>query len=174
VRAHLASADPPLEVETVHEPTLLGSAGTLAANRGFVRGESRFLVVYADNASTVDLTTLGAAWQPGSAGVLGLFRVADPSSCGVVELDDERRVVSFEEKPQRPRSDLAWAGLALGTKALLDAIPDRVPCDLGRDVLPRLVGRLSGVEIRGYHRDVGNPESYRRVCADFAAMGVAE
>ena len=56
VREYVASSrDPRLAVELVHEPVLLGSAGTLRENRGFVAGESSFLVVYADNASTVEL-----------------------------------------------------------------------------------------------------------------------
>jgi len=39
------------------------------------------------------------------------YHVADPSSYGVVEFDDDGRVVSIEEKPQRPRSNYAVPGL---------------------------------------------------------------
>ena len=56
---------------------------------------------------------------------------------------------------------------------MFDAIPDHVPCDLGHHVLPRLLGRMRGVSIDGYHADVGTPESYRRVCADFERMEAA-
>ena len=58
----------------------------------------------------------------------------------------------------------------MGTPALLEAIPARTPCDLGHDVLPQLLGRMDGVEIDGYHRDVGTPESYRLTCEDFERM----
>jgi mannose-1-phosphate guanylyltransferase len=174
VRDHVATTRPPLEVELFHEDTLLGSAGTLAANRAFVADGEPFLVVYADNASTVDLRQLTAALRPGDAAALGLFRVEDPRSAGIVELDPDGRVLGFEEKPEHPRSDLAWAGLLVATEALIEAIPDGTPRDLGREVLPRLAGRMRGVEIEGYHRDVGTPESYARVCADFESLGVAE
>ena len=161
---------PPLVVELAHEPELLGSAGTLAANRDFARGEDAFLVVYADNASRVDLGALVDAHRRVDAATLGLFRVPDPETRGIVELDADGVVVDFVEKPERPRSDLAWAGLLVGTPALLDVLPERGPGDLGHDVLPKLLGRMRGVEIDGYHRDVGTPESYRLTCADFERM----
>jgi len=173
VRAYVRASAPPLDVVLAHEPELLGSAGTLRENRAFVAGEARFLVVYADNASTVDVGALARAHRPEDAATLGLFRVPDPHAKGIVELDAEGRVVGFTEKPERPKSDLAWAGLLVGTPALLDAIPDRTPCDLGHDVLPRLVGRARGVLVEGYHRDVGTPESYEQACADLARLGSA-
>jgi mannose-1-phosphate guanylyltransferase len=174
VRAYVAGANPPLAVTLSHEPELLGSAGTLAANRDFVRGEDAFLVSYADNASTADLGALFRAHRPADAATLGLFRVANPRACGVVEVDGAGRVLDFVEKPPQPRSDLAWAGLLVGTPALLDAIPEVRPCDLGHDVIPGLVGRLGAIEIDGYHLDVGTPESYRRTCADFERMEAAK
>ncbi len=170
VRDYVAASRPPLEVVLRHEEQLLGSGGTLASGRRFVRDEEAFLVVYADNASTVDLAGLERAHRPGDAATLGVFRVPNPRACGVVEVDAAGRVVDFVEKPERPRSDLAWAGLALGSPELLDAIPDQRPCDLGRDVLPRLVGQMGAVEVDGYHLDIGTPERYRRICEDFERM----
>jgi mannose-1-phosphate guanylyltransferase len=173
VRAYVTSSTLPLEVSFAHEPVLLGSAGTLRENRAFAQGEERFLVVYADNASTVDLAALVCAHRAGTAGTLGLFRVPDPQTRGIVELDAAGTVLGFTEKPAQPKSNLAWAGLLVGTPELLSVIPERTPCDLGHDVLPRLVGRMRGLEIEGYHRDVGTPESYRQACSDLASLGSA-
>jgi mannose-1-phosphate guanylyltransferase len=170
VRDYLAGRRPPLPVELLHEEELLGSAGTLAAAREFLAGERRFLAVYADNASTVDLAEFAAAHADGLDATLGLFRVPDPERRGIVELDAAGRVVGFVEKPARPRSNLAWAGLLVGTPALLDAIPETRPCDLGHDVLPRLLGRMGGVLVRGYHADVGTPEAYRQACEEVLRM----
>src|SRR6185437_2429933 len=39
------------------------------------------------------------------------YRVADPSSYGVVTFDEEGRATSLEEKPERPRSHYAVPGL---------------------------------------------------------------
>ncbi len=170
VRDFAAAAAPAPRVRLFHEPELLGSAGTLAANRAFLAGEDAFLAVYADNASTVDLRELLHQHRADSAATLGLFRVPDPERRGIVELDAEGRVTAFVEKPARPRGDLAWAGLLVGTPRLLDAIPALRPCDLGHHVLPRLAGRVRGALVRGYHADIGTPEAYRASCADFERM----
>jgi len=170
VRDYVAASRPPLAVRLVHEPTLLGSAGTLAESRTWLADEPRFLVVYADNASTVDLRELAAEHRADATATLGLFRVPDPERRGVVELDADGRVVGFVEKPAEPRGNLAWAGLLVGAPELLDAIPAERPCDLGHHVLPRLLGRMRGVVVRGYHADVGTPEAWRTTCADFERM----
>src|SRR5947209_4674938 len=47
-----------IPVTVTHEPTLLGSAGTIAANWNFIEGEKSFLVVYADNLTTFSLAEL--------------------------------------------------------------------------------------------------------------------
>jgi mannose-1-phosphate guanylyltransferase len=54
----LATWPTSMEVVAAYEPRLLGSAGTVRANREFVAGEDRFFVIYADNLSNVDLSAM--------------------------------------------------------------------------------------------------------------------
>ena len=117
----------------------------------------------------MDLDALIRA-RRGLVATLGLYRVPNPRSNGLVELDTNGLVVGFVEKPERPASDLAWAGLLVAAPALLDAIPGSVPRDLGFDILPRLLGRMRGIVVDGYHRDIGTPESYRQANSDFERM----
>ena len=44
-----------MDIRLVHEETLLGSGGTLLANRSFVEGEKDFIIAYADNLTDIHL-----------------------------------------------------------------------------------------------------------------------
>ncbi|MGN6752585.1 MAG: nucleotidyltransferase family protein [Intrasporangium sp.] len=159
---HLARTSQPVTVRTAYEPTLLGSAGTLLQNRDFVAGEESFLAVNADNLTDFDLRELVASHQASRPmATLGLFHAADPSSCGIVELRDGV-VVSFEEKPHEPRGDLANAGLYVFDSEVLDLIGTALPQDIGRDLLPQLVGRARGRSLGdAYFADIGTPRALR-------------
>ncbi len=158
---HVACYRGPLDMHLVYEPTLLGSAGTLRANRSFIDRDEDFFVLYADNLTNVDLShLLDSHRRRDHLATLGLFHASRPCECGIVQLDDHDTIVEFEEKPQQPRGDLAFAGLIVASSALLDELPHDVPCDLGREVLPQLVGRIGGWRMDGYLRDIGTPESY--------------
>jgi molybdopterin-guanine dinucleotide biosynthesis protein A len=58
VRRHIAARTAPPAVRTFFEPELLGSAGTLIANRRWVDGEEFFLACNADNLTDFDLRSL--------------------------------------------------------------------------------------------------------------------
>ena len=160
VMAHLAAADPPVTVRTVHEPTLLGSAGTLLANRGFVAREEVFLAVNADNLTDFDLRVLVDAQRAsGALATLALYRAPDPRTSGVVELADDG-VSTFEEKPEHPRSDLANAGLYAFTPGVIDLVRPPLPRDIGYHLLPQLVRRARGLSIGdAYFADIGTAEA---------------
>ncbi len=161
VRSHADSYRGPVRISTVMEETLLGSGGTLHANRDFVAGEDRFLILYADNLTDVDLTALLEFNDRNPAPLtVGLFRAEHPSKCGIATLDERGTIVAFTEKPENPTSDLASAGIFVARPGLFDHIaPDHVPYDFGGDVMPGLVGLMNGAIVDGYMRDVGTFES---------------
>jgi mannose-1-phosphate guanylyltransferase len=168
VQAHVAArVEPPL-VHLVVEPELLGSAGTLRANRDFVVGEDMFLAINADNLTDFDLGMLIDAHRSGGAvATLSLFRAPDPTQVGVVELNDGL-VVGFEEKPARPRGDLANAGMYAFAPAVIDEITGPDPRDIGFHLLPRLIGRARAVALNGsYFVDIGTSEALRRAGDDW-------
>jgi mannose-1-phosphate guanylyltransferase len=164
----------PIQVTLVYEPTLLGSAGTLRANQAFVKDAREFFVVYADNLTNADLTALLQAHRRlGQVATLGLFRTPVPNECGIVVLDERGTIISFQEKPERPLSDLAFAGVMVASPEIFDVIPNQVPCDLGKDVFGRLVGRMSGWELNAYLRDIGTPESYEQAQSEVKSLWTA-
>jgi mannose-1-phosphate guanylyltransferase len=162
VRHHLAMRTGSPAVRTFFEPELLGSAGTLFANRQWVAGEEFFLACYADNLTDFDLRTLiDAHLSHGAIATLAVFHSERPSAGGVVELDEAGRVIGFTEKPSEPVSDLTNAGIYAFHPSVLDEVDDVPPKDIGYDLLPRLVGRARAVPVEGYFRDIGTIEAYR-------------
>ncbi|MFC4902233.1 glucose-1-phosphate thymidylyltransferase RfbA [Kocuria oceani] len=79
------------------------------------------------------------------AAVFG-YRVADPTAYGVVEFDDDRRAVSIEEKPERPRSRYAIPGLYFY---------DNQVVDLARSLRPSARGELEITDLNRLYLERG-------------------
>jgi mannose-1-phosphate guanylyltransferase len=163
VGEHVARRSGPPLVRLSHESVLLGSAGTLLANRDFVDGEEMFLVVYADNLTDFDLGVLVDAHRSGGmVATLSVFRAPRPSECGIVEVRDGR-VVAFVEKPANPPGDLANAGMYAFSPRVLDEIRGPLPRDIGFDLLPGLAGRAGVVPLgESFFLDIGTPAALER------------
>jgi mannose-1-phosphate guanylyltransferase len=164
VRNHLRAraGNLPMTVRTVFEPELLGSAGTLAANRSWVDEEEMFLACNADNLTDFDMRSLVETHRThGAIATVAVFHSERPSAGGVVELDALGMVVGFTEKPAKPVSDLVNAGMYAFYPRVLDEIGP-APRDIGYDLLPRLVGRMKAIPVKGYFRDVGTVDAYQR------------
>jgi mannose-1-phosphate guanylyltransferase len=151
-----------LRVRLFEETALLGSAGTILANQEWVNKERSFWVFYADVLTTANLNQMLAFHDArGQIATIGVYEVADPSRCGIVQVDDIGVVRDFVEKPQAPVGNLAFSGLILATPALLDVIPNSSPVDLGFHVLPQIVGRMAAYRIPDFLMDIGTFETYR-------------
>ena len=173
VSRYVATRTAPPAVRTFHEPELLGSAGTLLANREWVQAEEFFLACYADNLTDFDLRSLVAAHRAHDApATLAVFHSDNPSAGGVVELDRAGRVIGFTEKPSEPVSDLTNAGMYAFRPGVLDEIDGASPKDIGYDLLPRLVGRARAVLVEGYFRDIGTPWAYQRAREEWPARAL--
>ena len=152
-----------------YEAILLGSAGTISANRDLAESVDEVVVVYADNLSTVDLAA-AVDFHRGHRDpfTMVLFETDEPRRCGIAELAEGGRISSFVEKPQDPRGNLANAGIYVIDSTLFRELADRRGFDIAFDMLPNLAGRMRGFVHRGYHRDIGTPESLRQAEADLA------
>jgi D,D-heptose 1,7-bisphosphate phosphatase len=152
-----------LRLVEVYEPVLLGSAGTLSANVDLADDADEVVVIYADNLSDIDLLPLLAFHRGhGDPLTMVLFRPANPRACGIVKLDDENRIISFEEKPESPASELANAGLYVIGSSAYRSIAALDASDLAFEVLPRFVGKMRGWLWGGYHVDIGTVEALER------------
>ncbi len=89
----------------------LGAIGDMrfTVERAGLQGEE-VLVVAGDNLIGYSVPDFVAFWRGKGGSALALHQCPDPAllkQYGVVELDDEDRIATFEEKPAEPRSDLA-------------------------------------------------------------------
>lgn len=163
-----------VDVVLAHEPTLLGSAGTLARHRDFSDG-GPFLVAYADNLTDLDLGALIRFHRAGSVmASLAVYDTDEPEKKGIVDVDDAWGVRHFEEKPRHPRSRWANAGIFVAEPSVMTLLPEQVPADLGRDLMPQLARRARAFPIEGYIRDIGSLADYALAQIEWsAAQGAA-
>jgi mannose-1-phosphate guanylyltransferase len=171
VRRHLDDRAGPPAVSVFFEPELLGSAGTLAANRAWIGTDEMFLACYADNLTDFDLRSLVMAHEGQDAvATLAVFHSEHPSTGGVVEVDRSGTMTSFTEKPRNPISDLVNAGMYAFHPSVLDEIGDPPPRDIGYHLLPRLIGRAKIVPVKGYLRDIGTMAAYQQAQREWPAQ----
>lgn len=174
VDTFVASWPTTMSVVTAFEPVLLGSAGTVLANREFIAGDEHFLIIYADNLSNLDVGRMtryhAGRSEPLTVGIVPTDR---PREKGTVVVDAAGRIVSFEEKAERPRSNLSNAGVYVASATLFDdlralAVPGGF--DFGHHVLPRLVPRLAAYPIHEFMMDVGTHDAYARAQLEWPAV----
>jgi len=159
----------------------LGIAHAIGLARNFV-GNEAFCVVLGDNILRgPDLADVAREFEQGpwGAGTL-LFRVPDPERFGVAELDSAGNVIGFEEKPQRPKSDLIPIGVYFLRPDAFDVIDHLAPSGRGEfeitDVLNHYIPgrRLFTKVYTGHWTDAGTVPSLLRaaqIAAEDAEQG---
>jgi mannose-1-phosphate guanylyltransferase len=151
-----------IRAQVVEEEELLGSAGTLRHNRGWIAAEELFWVFYADVLCQPDLGgMLELHLRRRPTATLGVYEVPDPSRCGIVSTDADGIIQQFVEKPSVPIGNLAFAGVMIAAPEMIEMIPPNGPADIGFHVLPRLIGRMQAFRIGSYVIDIGTMENYQ-------------
>lgn len=94
------------------QPSPDGLAQAFIIGEDFI-GDDRVCLVLGDNiyyGQSFSKTLKSAASKTSGATVFG-YQVKDPERFGVVEFDENMKVISIEEKPQKPKSNYAVTGL---------------------------------------------------------------
>lgn len=161
-------------VTIVYEERLLGTGGTILANRDFFHNET-FLVAHADNLTIFNMLDFAESHQCRPAGTeltMMLFESGDPRSCGIVELDKRGVVQAFHEKTSSPPGNLANAAVYILEPSVVDLIAtiDKAEVDLSTEVIPQLMGRIYTYRNSIYHRDIGTLASWSEANDDFPSI----
>jgi mannose-1-phosphate guanylyltransferase len=154
----------------VEEPEPLGTGGALKYAEEFL--EERFFMLNGDVLTDIDLTAqLAQHERTGARATLALVPVTDPSTYGLVPLNEDRSVREFLEKPgadEVVNSNLINAGAyVLEREVLAGMAPAGTNISIERDVFPMLVGHgLYGCPSGGYWLDIGTPSRYLQATFD--------
>jgi glucose-1-phosphate thymidylyltransferase len=159
-----------LNVTYVRQSAPLGLAHAVLVAREFL-GDDDFVMYLGDNFIVGGITALVEEFRSGRPDAyIMLTSVADPRQFGVAELDDAGQVVGLEEKPARPKSDLALVGVYIFTPAVHEAVAALAPSPRGELEITEAIqwlivnGRkVTSATISGYWKDTGNVEDMLEV-----------
>lgn len=121
-----------IELSYAVQPSPDGLAQAFILGEEFI-GQSDVCLVLGDNIfygqGFTTMLRQAVARQKGAT-VFG-YQVKDPERFGVVEFDDQKRVVSLEEKPKQPKSNFAVTGLYFYDNDVIGIAKQVKPSDRG-------------------------------------------
>ena len=152
-----------LSTTYIRQEAPLGLAHAVLVSRDFL-GDDDFVMYLGDNFIVGGITSLVEEFRSERPDAqIMLTSVPDPREFGVAELDEVGRVIGLEEKPQRPKSDLALVGVYIFSPLVHEAVRDLKPSWRGEleitEAIQWLLDHGNTVRssvITGYWKDTGN------------------
>ena len=150
-----------------------GTANAIYQNLNFINryDPDYVLILSGDHIYKMDYSKMLAAHKAKNADcTIAVLEVTleEASRFGIMNTDDELRIVEFEEKPKHPKSTKASMGIYIFNKELLakyltedEADPDSSK-DFGKNIIPKMLadGRaMYAYPFSGYWKDVGTIQS---------------
>lgn len=126
-------------------------------------GKDDCLLFLGDNIFEDDITSHVKSFKGGAR--VFLKKVPDPRRFGVATMDKNGRVIEIEEKPSKPKSDLAVTGLYLYDSTVFDKMLDQQKSERGEYEVTYLnnkyikEGKLDAVLLKKKWFDVGTFDS---------------
>ncbi len=146
-----------------------GTADAIRQNIDFIRDNhsEQVVILSGDHIYQMDFDDMITYHREKKAGVtIGMMVVpkSEVHQFGAGIVDDENRIVDWEEKPKEPRTNLASMGIyVFDTEYLLKALSyDREEIDFGMHIIPRAIEekQVYAYPFYGYWRDVGTIQAY--------------
>jgi len=141
-----------------------GTADAVRQNLDFLKGHpsTEVVILSGDHIYQMDLEQMLAFHRSKEADITVAMMEVDIAKIhqfGTGITDAEDRIVEWEEKPEKPRTNLASMGIyVFSTSYLLSTLArDRLEIDFGMHIIPRAVEQdnVFAYRFHGYWRDVG-------------------
>jgi glucose-1-phosphate thymidylyltransferase len=112
-----------LNMEYVIQPSPDGLAQAFTLGKDFIGNDTCAMIlgdnIFYGNDLVKKLSTARENAEDGYATIFG-YQVKDPERFGIMEIDENKKVISVEEKPQKPKSDFAITGLYFYDNRVVD------------------------------------------------------
>ena len=164
---------PPREKADVDLNVYRGTADAISQNIDFIDSYSPeyLLILSGDHIYKMNYAKMQAYHKEHDAAAT-IAVIEDPmreaSRFGIMNTDEEGRIVEFQEKPAEPKSNLASMGIYIFNWKLLRKMltadmkdPDSSH-DFGKDIIPAMLNdgkKLVAYKFKGYWKDVGTIDS---------------
>jgi mannose-1-phosphate guanylyltransferase len=160
------------KIDLIYEPELLGTAGTLRANRSYF-GQTT-LLAHADNFTLFDPQSFIAEHRSRTSECLATmmtFETDNPTSCGIVDLNKDGVLIGYHEKVANPPGNIANAAVFLLEKEALNWL-DLAPmaADFCEEIVPLGIGQFQTYFNGVYHRDIGTISSLNKANQDYLSL----
>lgn len=135
------------------------------------------LVIAGDNLLDFSLGTfISYAQKKKTSAIMRYFEPAKErlTKCGVVEIDADDKIISMEEKPSAPKSQWCCPPFYYYTREDVRRVKEGIAAGCGTDAPGSFVAWLAAqvpvyaMEMPGKRYDIGNIDSYRKVCETFS------
>ena len=176
----------------------LGTADAVYQNLYSVarEGPKRVVILSGDHIYKMDYSKM-LRWhiEKGAAATVATYEVPVEEAArrfGVLQVDEQERVIGFEEKPADPKHIPGMPGVALASMGIYvfeadllikaleeDAAQESSKHDFGKDILPRLIGHAPVYSYRfsdenkkagKYWRDIGELDAYYEANMDLVEV----
>lgn len=163
-----------VNLNLVYEKDLTGIAGGIRSCKKYLTDEV-VLVIMGDALTDCDLSHLYDVHIKSNCPVtIGIREVEDTSQFGVVVVDKNNRVISFQEKPKphEAKSNLANTAIYFFNQSILGEIPsvNEVPkYDVATDLFKKLMSKnipMQAININAYWADIGTLKQYHASIKD--------